>query len=94
MVWHEKIGSHVFDVNFSMLYDFSKFECGTLRFSKCDIMRWDIVRYNMMRWDIVCYEIICSLNQPLGAIFPISGFISNETVLENAQKETPIISQK
>ena len=40
---------------------------------------------------LVCYEIICSLNQPLGAIFPISGFVSNEIVLDDAQKETPII---
>ena len=40
---------------------------------------------------LVCYEIICNLNQPLGAIFPISGFVTKDIVLNQAQKETPII---
>jgi phospholipase/carboxylesterase len=41
---------------------------------------------------LVCYEYICSMNQPLGGIFPISGFMkSNNINLNPNQIETPII---
>jgi len=41
---------------------------------------------------LVCYEFICKLDQPLGAIFPISGFMRPETTrLHPNQKDTPII---
>ena len=41
---------------------------------------------------LVCYEFICKLNQPLGGIFPISGFMRSETTtLHPSQKNTPII---
>tara|TARA_B100000700_G_C14835857_1_gene756784 strand:+ start:297 stop:920 length:624 start_codon:yes stop_codon:yes gene_type:complete len=41
---------------------------------------------------LVCYEYICSMNEPLGAIFPISGFSrSSEINLNPNQTNTPII---
>tara|TARA_B100000676_G_scaffold263622_1_gene275464 strand:+ start:1491 stop:2105 length:615 start_codon:yes stop_codon:yes gene_type:complete len=40
---------------------------------------------------LVCYEIVCNLNKTLGAIFPLSGFVSRKIVLNDAQKDTPII---
>tara|TARA_A100001011_G_C14312173_1_gene846113 strand:- start:264 stop:878 length:615 start_codon:yes stop_codon:yes gene_type:complete len=39
----------------------------------------------------ICYEIVCNLNKKLGAIFPISGFVSRDIKLNKAQKQTPII---
>ena len=41
---------------------------------------------------LVCYEYICSMDQPLGGIFPISGFSRNSNVhLNPNQIKTPII---
>jgi len=41
---------------------------------------------------LVCYEFICKLDKPLGAIFPISGFMrEGTTTLHPNQKNTPII---
>ncbi len=41
---------------------------------------------------LVCYEFICKLNKSLGAIFPISGFMREEsTEINQEQKNTPII---
>ena len=41
---------------------------------------------------LVCYEFICKLNKPLGAIFPIAGFMrTSTTTLHPNQKNTPII---
>jgi phospholipase/carboxylesterase len=41
---------------------------------------------------LVCYEYICSMNKPLGGIFPISGFSRNSNInLNPNQIQTPII---
>jgi len=40
---------------------------------------------------LVCYEFICTMEEPLGAIFPISGFSRNNIDLNKNQKNTPII---
>ena len=40
---------------------------------------------------LVCYEFICTMEEPLGAIFPISGFSRNNINLNKNQKNTPII---
>ena len=41
---------------------------------------------------LVCYEYICSMNNPLGGIFPISGFMKNNDInLNPNQIKTPII---
>jgi len=39
---------------------------------------------------LVCYEFICTMNEPLGGIFPISGFFRNMIKLNENQKNTPI----
>ena len=41
---------------------------------------------------LVCYEYICSINKPLGGIFPIAGFMRGNNVnLNKNQMKTPII---
>jgi len=41
---------------------------------------------------LVCYEYICSMNEPLGGIFPVSGFMRNNDInLNPNQIKTPII---
>ncbi len=40
---------------------------------------------------LVCYEYICSMDEPLGGVFPISGFMRNKTInLNSNQIKTPI----
>ena len=40
---------------------------------------------------LVCYEFICAMEEPLGGIFPISGFSREQINLNKNQKNTPII---
>ena len=40
---------------------------------------------------LVCYEFICTLKEPLGGIFPISGFSREKIILNEKQKNTPIV---
>ena len=40
---------------------------------------------------LVCYEFICTMKEPLGGIFPVSGFSRNKINLNKNQKNTPII---
>ena len=40
----------------------------------------------------VCYDYICKLDKPLGAIFPVAGFLrNNDNIINIYQKNTPII---
>ena len=40
---------------------------------------------------LVCYEFICTMEEPLGGIFPISGFSRKQIKLNENQKNTSII---
>jgi Predicted esterase len=40
---------------------------------------------------LVCYEFICTLKEPLGGIFPVSGFSREKIILNEKQKNTPIV---
>jgi len=40
---------------------------------------------------LVCYEFICTIEEPLGGIFPISGFSRSNIKLNPNQKNTPIL---
>ena len=40
---------------------------------------------------LICYEFICNMEEPLGGIFPISGFSRKSIKLNKNQKETPIL---
>lgn len=41
---------------------------------------------------LVCYEYICSINKPLGGIFPIAGFMRSDNVnINENQIKTPIV---
>ena len=40
---------------------------------------------------LVCYEFICTMKEPLGGIFHVSGFSRNKINLNKNQKNTPII---
>ena len=40
---------------------------------------------------LVCYEFICTMEEPLGGIFPISGFSRKQIKLNKNQKNTSII---
>ena len=40
---------------------------------------------------LVCYEFICEMEEPLGGIFPVSGFSRKKIELNKNQKNTPII---
>ena len=40
---------------------------------------------------LVCYEFICKMKEPLGGIFPVSGFSRENIVLHKNQIKTPIL---
>ncbi|NOZ08096.1 MAG: hypothetical protein GXO91_04350 [FCB group bacterium] len=44
---------------------------------------------------LTCYELILKLDQPLGGVFPIAGFLRNpqaeKTLFHEAQRDTPIL---
>ena len=68
-----------------LIYNFFK----TKIFNKYESKNVYIIGFSLGA--LVCYEFICSMKEPLGGIFPISGFIRKNINLNKGQKNTPIV---
>ena len=68
-----------------LIYNFFK----TKIFNKYESKNVYIIGFSLGA--LVCYEFICSMKEPLGGIFPISGFTRRNINLNENQKSTPIV---
>ena len=85
--WSYEIEPNVFEYEEpkELIYNFFKNEI----FTKYHSQNVYVIVFSLVA--LVCYEFICTMDETLGAIFPISGFARNKIKLNKKQKNTPII---